>query len=430
LDLSQKIEDLRSNFDVRALMPFATRITTGALSYGIFAFAARTTDQPTFNHFAFIFSLVHVVGPLAVLGQTTVALKYLPLLATNDLASIADQMSHSLQRVLFGVFAGTFVVIVILWLQDRSGLVIIAIVCSLVAVYAFNDYLSASRRALGSIAGSIVSRDVVWRLVMFGCLGFAFVHNQKIQIDELLGILLVGLLVSLGTLTYPLMPIARAQRTAVLGRTPASEWIVFIGLTGLDIWFSNADVIMLNFFNIDAGSYFVAHRTATLLYLIPSSMTFIAMPHITQAFHSGNIKEVEQMSRKVSRSAGVLIGLCVVILFGCSPLIMSLFGARFVKDAYLLDILSIDPLVNSLGGLCMSIAVLCGMQRRYFGSLLIVVGMGSIAKIIFASAGRVDYFAAVNIIQSLCMVFTSTLMLRRIGVHLRGPLSARWREML
>jgi hypothetical protein len=132
----------------------------------------------------------------------------------------------------------------------------------------------------------------------------------------------------------------------------------------------------------------------------------------------------------VSRSAGVLIGLCVVILFGCSPLIMSLFGARFVKDAYLLDILSIDPLVNSLGGLCMSIAVLCGMQRRYFGSLLIVVGMGSIAKIIFASAGRVDYFAAVNIIQSLCMVFTSTLMLRRIGVHLRGPLSARWPEML
>jgi O-antigen/teichoic acid export membrane protein len=409
--------------DLRALIPFCTRVATGALSYGIFALAARATDQQTFNLFAFIFSLVHIIGPLAVFGQTSVALKYLPLLDVTDFGTIAAQMFAGLRRVFAGVVLALGIVVMILSVRvPDSG--VIAIVCAIVAVFALNDYLSASSRGLGSIAGAILSRDVIWRVILFVTLAVAVLFgNEKVQLLSLVSSLFAGFLVALAALAYLLLPVLRARRAGVpIHTSPALEWVFFIGLTGIDLWFVNADVIILNMFNFDAGSYFSAQRTTALLIMISVSMLFVVSTRITQAFHVGNLAEIEKISRDLARSAGMFVGLAVLAMLFFSPRIMAVFGARFVKDAYLLNILSISPLIHSLGGLHALVPVMCGLQRSYFFAVLTVVGVASIGKLGLAGAGQIGYFAALNLIESCLFVGTGILLSRRAGIRLTGPL--------
>ena len=81
-----------SGFDLRAVTPAGTRAATGALSYSIFTFAARTTDPQTFNLFAFIFLRAPIIGRLAVVGQTSVLMKYLSLLGAIESNEITAQI--------------------------------------------------------------------------------------------------------------------------------------------------------------------------------------------------------------------------------------------------------------------------------------------------------------------------------------------------
>jgi hypothetical protein len=134
-----------SGFDLRAVIPAGTRAATGALSYSIFTFAARATGPQTFNLFAFIFSLVPIIGRLAVVGQTSVAMKYLSLLDAIESDEITAQIFRRpathvrLHRGLLLIVAG---VVLPTRLNDRE---VVAIACVMIALFEPRETGTAER---------------------------------------------------------------------------------------------------------------------------------------------------------------------------------------------------------------------------------------------------------------------------------------------
>src|SRR5256885_253327 len=100
-----------SGFDLRAVTPAGTRVATVALSYSIFTFAARTTDPQTFNPVAFVFSLVPIIGRLAV-G---------PNIGGDEILSLCDAIeSDEITAQIFRSPRHIFVCIVVFAHRRRS----------------------------------------------------------------------------------------------------------------------------------------------------------------------------------------------------------------------------------------------------------------------------------------------------------------------
>ena len=404
----------------KALVLFVCRIVSALLSYGIYAIIARTTSKDTYDGFALIFSLVHFVGPLAGMGQSLVIIKHLPLV--HDLSVIRKRILDSIRIVYIGLLLTAPFTIVFLHsqLNSATNLTIVFASGALVA-FVIGDLLSSIWRGIGSVVGAAFGRDLIWRIALFLLVLISFTRTDVVSLTWVSGDFCISLTLAMIIMAGFVLPriIKPSHLVTSCSSVPLSEWLFYLGLTAIEVSFWNVDVLILTAMGVDdVGGYFTAQRIAQTLYLIPASAIFVAAPHVSSLFYEGKSAEVQRLSHDISCRTGLVVAFLVGLIFLMSPSIMQLFGARFADRYYLLDILSLSPLISAVGGLHATIPTMCGLQQSYFIRRLSFSVLFIAIKTIAAMTGSLSFFAIVSVLEATTVTILGVMLARRVGIRL------------
>lgn len=111
------------------------------------------------------------------------------------------------------------------------------------------------------------------------------------------------------------------------------------------------DTLMLGFFKTvsDVGIYNVAQPTATLILIVPSALTILFLPIITQFYSKRKNEEIKKVYKTVSRWVFFInLPILLIIMFFSPQIINLLFGQEYASAGIPLAILIVGYLFYSL----------------------------------------------------------------------------------
>ncbi|NOZ33358.1 MAG: oligosaccharide flippase family protein [Alphaproteobacteria bacterium] len=358
------------------MISLAIKVGTAVLSYAMIVTLARLMDPAEYGLFAIGFALATFLGVAAGAGQQTAILRLWPeALVARDTKAARQAMGAGGAITLLASVGLTLVTLAGAGAYSllNPGLPQAHFLAAalLIIPLAFAEYISSALRAQESIWLALLPRDIFWRLgvpvAAWGLFALGFVLTGSSAILMVAGLLYV--MVGVQILT------ARGRYAGLLNfsglkpywarRGGASRW--FWAATVIDSAALNLDIILVGLVlgSLEAGVYFNAARTASLMTLFMYAINVVIAPMISRHFHAGELNKAQAIA-SFCAWAGFAFSVLIFAgfaLFG-QPL-LNLFGEAYGGGYWVLIILGMGYLFDAANGPTRVVMVMTGHERRY-----------------------------------------------------------------
>lgn len=147
-------------------------------------------------------------------------------------------------------------------------------------------------------------------------------------------------------------------------------------ISGVEIFITQADVIMLGWFSSaeNVGVYRIALQGAQLAAFGIAVTNMIAMPYMSKFAHSDDIDSLGELAKKSARAAFLIAFLSTIVFAVFGKLIITLvFGESYIDAYYPLLLLSIGQVIHAGMGAGGTVLNMCGHEK---GTLITLVFSG------------------------------------------------------
>ncbi|HKQ95976.1 MAG TPA: polysaccharide biosynthesis C-terminal domain-containing protein, partial [Aestuariivirgaceae bacterium] len=295
--------------------------------------------------------------------------------------------------------AGALVAIVVVqlaawsaaWIAGEEEFSYLACTGLLAATFALSDLIASILRARGSVGWALLPRDVVWRIFLIGTAGMASLSAISLSADT--AILLAAVTLGL-VMVVQAFHAWRSLRNVLAARAAFAcrHWLT----TALPMWGSavlfalvqQSDVVVVSMLMSpeEAGRYFAAMRTASLLGLLLVAGNIVSAPVISRLFHAGDHAGLERFCRLSATCLGVpaLLGFLFLVVAGRDML--AVFDPAIV-DAYpALVVLAAGFAFDAASGPTGYFQQMIGRENAYFRTMLATFALVLPAQLVLTPA--------------------------------------------
>lgn len=371
-----------------SLAAFVIKVASAGLSFLMFVALARAMSQADYGVFAFGFSLATFLALVALMGQRTLALRFIPVYEAADAppGALRGLLIYGYGTVLAAalVIGLGLVLLGPLFFGESAGpppyLVLSAL---LVVPMALSDYQSGVYRGMGMVVPALLPRDVMWRIGVILACAPALAGWQTLPFGRGLGA--EAALALSGAVLMALILGQFVARPAALRVLLGKEKPVFHGArwrhATLGLWLN--DVLQSGAQNIavvllgltlapsSTGGLFAAIKTAALLSFFLMAANIVVAPQISRMWHAQNLAGLKRVCAVVTlgSSAPTLALFALYAVFGHR--ILELFGAGYHTAYPSLMVISFAQVVNTLCGQTGILMAMTGNERRLTRFILI-----------------------------------------------------------
>jgi O-antigen/teichoic acid export membrane protein len=344
---------------------------------------ARMLGADDYGKFGVMLNLGIVLSTVIGLGLPTAILRWWPeYLVKNEPAKAAGAMAGSasvlaIASVLLLVIGA--VVSALGFGQDIFGFQYGAFaIAALASVTIFGDFLSGALRATERTIFAMAPRDIVWRIVS-PLLAFAVFRASGFANAALAILSVIAVLVVIDVVQY--FGLRRIVQKIVHSTVPTHDWPVW-RTTLLPIWgaailtalIQQLDVVVVGSMlgTTEAGAYFAAQKTASLLGLAMIAGGLVGAPIMAAHFHANKIVELQKLSRliAIAIAATTMIGVLIEVVFGRQ--LLGIFDASYAASYPILMVLCLGFAIDSLSGPNAYMMQVVGLERSYLRIMFVV----------------------------------------------------------
>ncbi len=178
--------------------------------------------------------------------------------------------------------------------------------------------------------------------------------------------------------------------TVVAAEFESRAWlysaIPFLFLGAMQIVNKQTDIVMLGIFksSSDVGIYRVVVQGSTLILFVYQSVNLVLVPRIAGLYAQKEIAKLQEIVRFASRITTLgTLPIAMIMIFGGSIFLKTLFGEEFSAGAHALAILAIGQLVNALTGPVGQILNMTGHERYALIGVGISAGLNVLLNLLF-----------------------------------------------
>lgn len=365
------------------LISLVVKVAGAALSYAMLVAFARMMAPDDFGQFGQMLNLSVVLAAAAGFGLPTAVLRYWPGHVAKGEFPLAKGFVRDAQLLLL---AGALVLIIAGLLADagRTDVNTLGLkwgwltVALLAAVFAFGDYYSSALRAQGQTAWSLVPRDIVWRIVAPAAAGFWFWHSGALDA----GAAIAACIAIMALVAVAQYLVSARETERILGSASAErDWKTWRGPL-LPLWGASLLYAMVQQLDVvvvgtlvgptEAGAYFAAQKTASLLGLVMIAAGLVAAPLMAGAYQAGRKDELQRICRMIGLAIAVttLLGFCVLALIG-APL-LAIFDPTYDAAYPILMVLALGYSIDALAGPSAYLMQMTSLEGPYLRLMAIV----------------------------------------------------------
>jgi O-antigen/teichoic acid export membrane protein len=421
-------QDLMARFVGPGLIALVIKIISAALSYIMLVSFARLMTPTAYGHFGLMLNLAIVLSSIACLGLSNGVMRFWTGHLARGERSFAQGFTVAAQRILLAVSVAMLIVGLALSYvgvgQSIFGMQTGALfVAALAGAFAFGDYYSSALRAQGKVMWSLFPRDILWRILATAA---AFVTAHYFSILNAGS----ALLCCAGTMICVCGAQAIASRRAAHALTgnaePQSNWRYWrkplLPLAGASILYAmiqQLDVVVVGALlgADEAGAYFAAQKTASLLGLVMIAGGLVAAPLMSAAFQAGQRLELQRLCKLLAAAIALttLLGLVGVAVFG--KLLLSIFDPTYVSAYAILMVLALGYTIDAMAGPTAYLMQMTSLEGAYLRIMAIVYAFVLALQVVFVPIyGAIAAAAATAAGVCLWNIIAIRLLRKSIGV--------------
>ncbi len=352
------------------------KVFGAVLSYIMLVAIARILAPTEYGYFGIAFNLSILASTVGGLGLATGAMRFYPQYIANGQTGLALGFASAALKWI-AICSGVLVAASLLIsaagiatpkLGTADAPIAIAVLASATA---FADYIAGLLRAQGKVIWAMAPRDIVWRvlapLILLLLVWFGF------KVDSRIAIYLCGIL-QLVLLALQLRK-SRAQLRELGLHAHQTDWPSW-RKTMIPLWASAVLYAMIQQLDVvvvgslapatEAGSYFAAQKTASLLGLVMLAGGLVGAPLMSANYHSGKLRELQRLCGLlgVAIAISTIVGLLILIMFGHQ--LLGLFDTSFMSAYSVLLVLAAGYFVDSMAGPNAYLMQMTGLETTYF----------------------------------------------------------------
>lgn len=351
------------------------KVFGAALSYVMFVAFARFLTPVEFGYFGIAFNLSILFSTVCGLGLATAVMRFYPQYTTQGHSGLALGFTAAALKCIAACCLVLLILSVALSMTglatDKLGFVDAPIaIAVLAAAIAFADYIAGLLRAQDKVIWAMAPRDILWRIL--APISLLCLMLLGVKLDSRIAVYACGIL-QLGLVALQL----RKSRTGLLEiglHATQTDWPLW-RKTVAPLWASAVLYAMIQQLDVvvvgslapatEAGSYFAAQKTASLLGLVMLAGGLVGAPLMSANYHSGKLRELQRLCGLLGIAIAVstIIGLLVLIAFGHQ--LLGLFDASYSSAYAVLLVLAVGYFVDAMAGPNAYLMQMTGLESAY-----------------------------------------------------------------
>ncbi len=354
------------------------KVAGAGLSYLMFVAFARLLTAEDYGIFAFSFNLAIVISACAGFGYSTAVMRYWPKYLAQgkpDYAKGVIKMGSLL--TLLGVMVALAAGLLgdqITGPQSTRNFLSISV---LATIFCLADFAAGVLRAQNSVIGSMLPRDVLWRIIapLFALsavwLGFRAGSTMAIYIcAAALLFLIIGQIYLIGK------GVTKATGDVVAKSDWSGTKNSLLPLWGASIVFAmiqQMDVVVVGYLmgGAETGAYFAAQKTATLLSLVLIAGGLVTAPTMAALYEKKNHAELQKLCKQLVIAIAVITLLGFVFLVFTGNILLSLFNPSFTSAYPILLILALSCMIDAISGPTAYLMQMTAYEKSYLKIMVV-----------------------------------------------------------
>lgn len=382
----------------KGLPALLIKLATAGLSFAMFVFLARWLGPVEYGRYAMLFALGTFLAFVCVGGLHTLMLRRLPAIEHTGAPGDAIALVRDGYLAVLAIAAALAALLLAAGVAGGAmgrSLYAPLIACALAVPFALAEYQSHVLRGWSSVNLALLPRDVLWRIGVLAAVGLAAAQGLSVTALEAFGwtagilLALVGAQFALGLRRAPPggFAAARPVRAAPVARVLEARWLWAAAMAGVLLPQLSVVVVGALTTPVDAGIFFAAQRTSSLLALPLIAANMIGAPMIAKAWAAGDRAGVQRIC------SFIVIGVTLPTLAGVGLFavaggqVLALFDPSYGAYKTVLLIFAAGALVNALCGPTGFLMLMTGHERPFVVILIVSQAIG----LSLAAAGALTY---------------------------------------
>ncbi len=406
----------------------AIKVASAGTSYLMLVAFANMLHTAEYGHFGYILNLSVLLSALFGLGLPTHIMRFWPMhMERGETAKARGLVALSLRALLAAALVLALFGALLSLVRPMTGTLGFSeawlLTAFLAASFAFADYFSGALRAQGNTVWALAPRDIGWRVLSpalaFAVLLFSGTATARTAIYACVAVMLV--VCALQAFKH----LSLTQAVAGSGRreTDKSAWLKPL----FPLWFSGVLYALIQQFDVivvgtllgseQAGAYFAAQKTASLLGLAMIAGGMVAAPMMAASFHAGRKAELQRICRLLAIAiAGTTIaGLSFLALAG--KFLLAIFDPVYVEAYGVLMVLGLGYTVDAMAGPSAYLMQMTKLEWTYLRVMAIVYAFVIALQFVFVPRYGIIAAAAATACGTVIWNILAIHLLRReIGI--------------
>lgn len=352
-------------------VPLAIMIVGAGLNFLMLILIARVLPTESFSNFAYWFSILSMLAGIGIAGQGTLIFRnWNSYVHRQDYSSAKGALIFGAAVTCIGAAITAAIVGVVQTATGETPLLIASTILFMFLLTLLYFVSPLTRAIAGFIAGDS-NMEITWRLIAVVLITAMIVAGSEFSVGSIFLILSSGAFVSL--LLCLISVSKNLPRKIVLARSKLDtfDWRKRSFRIAISDIIENIslhlDVVVIGLF-VDpllAGGYFVATRIANIFGRLTAAFANYASRRIAPLHFSGRHEELRKSMRDLALVALLLAGGGLLCLIVCAQWILSLFGAQYVSEVWVLLVLVAGGLTTTLAGPAPDMLLHTGHDNHY-----------------------------------------------------------------
>lgn len=404
------------------------KVASAGTSYLMLVAFANLLGPEDYGFFGYILNLSILLSAVFGLGLPTAIMRFWPTHMERGETALARGAVFSSLRALTIATALLTLMGVLLRLMgimsSELGFAEAWVFTALLAgTFAFADYLSGALRAQGNTIWALAPRDIFWRIAAPAVALTIFVatgtSDARSAIFSCLAVMVLVCALQISKHINLTRLIAGTGERSIDWPTWTKPLLPLWGAGILYALIQQFDVIVVGTLlgPAEAGAYFAAQKTASLLGLVMIAGGMVAAPMMAASFHAGRMDELQRLCRllAIAIATSTLAGLVMMAILG--NFLLSVFDPTYVSAFGVLMVLSFGFAVDAMAGPSAYLMQMTKLEWTYLRVMAIVYALVIVLQITFVPRYGVLAAAAASAFGVVIWNILAVYLLRKeIGI--------------
>jgi O-antigen/teichoic acid export membrane protein len=408
---------------------FLIRVVSAALIYASQILFARWMGSFEFGIYVYVWTWVLLIGDMADLGLASSAQRFMP--------DYARRKAHNLLRGFLSrsrwLAVGSATIVAACgalgvkllepWLASYVVLPL-SIACVTLPFYALMQMQDGIARSQNWIHLALVPPYIVRHLVMLALVLAAFFLNFPTDAVTVVSAVAISFALTVVAQTLALnrrlaTTVEPGPRAYDVRKWYAVSLPIFM-MEAFYLLLTNTDILVLQQFRApdDVAVYYAAAKTLTLVTFVHFAISAAVAHRFTEYHVAADRVRLEQFLRDSIRWTFWASLAAMVVILAAGPLLLSLFGARFVEGYHLMFILTVGLLARAAVGPVERLLSMLDQQRIcalvYASAFALNLTMCVVLIPRFGMEGAAISTSTALVVESILLFWVTK---RRLGFH-------------